>query len=661
MTTTTLERPANAAAPRGREEDPRWARPALVLLLAATAVLYLWALGASGWANAYYSAAAQAATSSWKAFFFGSSDASSFITIDKPPASLWVMGLSARIFGVNSWSLLVPQALEGVAAVGVLYATVRRWFPPAAALVSGAVLALTPVATLIFRFNNPDALLVLLLVLGAYATVRALERASTGWLVLAASLVGFGFLAKQLQAFLVVPAFALVYLAAAPASLRRRLGQLVVAGVAMVVSAGWWVAVVELLPAADRPYVGGSQTNSVLELTFGYNGFGRLTGNETGSVGGGMGWGQTGWTRMLGAEVGGQIAWLLPAAMLLLAAGLWITRRAPRTDRTRAAFALWGGWLLVTGVVFSFMQGIFHAYYAVALAPAVAALVGMGATTLWRLREHPFARHLLAGTVAATGLWSFVLLRRTPDWHPWLAPLVLVAGLGVAMLLVGLPRRGRAAAAVAAAALLVGLAGPAAYAVDTAATTHGGAIPSAGPTVAGGFGRGPRGGTAPRFDGRARGRPDGGMQFGAPGGATQGGGPGAGTRGGIGSLLNGSTPSAELVALLQQGGDGYEWAAATVGANSAAGIQLATDEPVMAIGGFNGSDPAPTLEQFQRYVAEGRIHYFIGGGGFGGSRDGSNAAQQISAWVEQTFTATTVAGTTVYDLGGQTASSSGSA
>ena len=646
MTTTTVERPASATAPPGREEDPRWTRPALVLLLAATAVLYLWALGASGWANAYYSAAAQAATMSWKAFFFGSSDASSFITIDKPPASLWVMGLSARIFGVSSWSLLVPQALEGVAAVGVLYATVRRWFPPAAALVSGAILALTPVATLIFRFNNPDALLVLLLVLGAYATVRALERASTGWLALAGALVGFGFLAKQLQAFLVVPAFALVYLAAAPASLRRRVGQLLVAGVAMVAAAGWWVAVVELLPASVRPYVGGSQTNSVLELTFGYNGFGRLTGNETGSVGGGMGWGQTGWTRMLRAEVGGQIAWLLPAAVLLLAAGLWFTRRAPRTDRTRAAFALWGGWLLVTGLVFSFMQGIFHAYYTVALAPAVAALVGMGATTLWRLREHPAARYLLAGSVAATGLWSFLLLRRTPDWHPWLAPLVLVAGLGVAMLLVGLPWRGRAAAAVAAAALLVALAGPAAYAVDTAATPHSGAIPSAGPTVAGGFGRG----APPGFDGRAQRGPDGGMPFGGPGGG--------GTRGGIGGLLNGSTPSAELVVLLRQGG--YDWAAATVGANSAAGIQLATDQPVMAIGGFNGSDPAPTLEQFQRYVAEGRIHYFVGGGGFGGSQGGSDAAQQISAWVEQTFTATTVGGTTVYDLTGQAASSSGS-
>jgi 4-amino-4-deoxy-L-arabinose transferase-like glycosyltransferase len=249
MTTTPFERSRSRPLPaapvserlarllRGRATDPTWVRPSLLGLLAVTAVLYLWGLGASGWANDFYSAAAQAASVSWKAFFFGSSDAANSITVDKPPAALWVMGLSARLFGVNAWSLLVPQALMGVATVGLLYACVRRWFGPAAGLVAGAVMALTPVAVLMFRFNNPDALLVLLLVAGAYATVRALEGGSTGWLVLAGACVGFGFLAKQLQTLLVVPAFALVYLAAAPGSLARRLGQLLAAGAAMVAAA----------------------------------------------------------------------------------------------------------------------------------------------------------------------------------------------------------------------------------------------------------------------------------------------------------------------------------------------------------------------------------------------------------------------------------------
>ena len=261
---------------RGREEDAAWVRPSLIGLLGIAAFLYLWDLGASGWANAFYSAAVQAGSTSWKAFFFGSFDASNFITVDKSPAALWVMDLSARVFGVNAWSILVPQALEGVATVGFTYLTVRRWFPPAAGLIAGATVALTPVAALMFRFDNPDALLVLLLTIATYATVRAIEAGKTRWLVLAATLVGFAFLTKMLQAFLVVPAFGLVYLLAAPVSLRRRMVQLAVAAGTMVVASGWWVAIVQLTPAADRPYIGGSQDNSLLNLIFGYNGFGRL-------------------------------------------------------------------------------------------------------------------------------------------------------------------------------------------------------------------------------------------------------------------------------------------------------------------------------------------------------------------------------------------------
>ena len=270
---------------RGRAADPAWVRPALLALLAATAVLYLASLSINGWANGFYAAAVQAGTKSWKAFFFGSFDASSFITVDKTPASLWVMEISARIFGLNSWSLLVPQALEGVATVGVLYATVRRWSGPAAGLIAGAALAVTPVATLMFRYDNPDALLVLLLVLAAYATTRALESGRTRWLGAGGALLGFGFLTKMLQAFLVLPVFALVYLIAGPPRLGRRIWQLLVGGATLVVAGGWWVAAVMLTPAADRPYVGGSTSNNILQLTFGYNGLGRLTGNETGSVG----------------------------------------------------------------------------------------------------------------------------------------------------------------------------------------------------------------------------------------------------------------------------------------------------------------------------------------------------------------------------------------
>ena len=270
----------------GDGSQPRWVRPALLVLLVDTAVLYLWALGSSGWANSYYAAAAQAGTQDLKAWLFGSLDPGNAITVDKPPAAMWVMGLSGRLFGFSAFTMLLPQALMGVGAVALLYATVRRWSGPAAGLIAGAVLALTPVAALMFRFNNPDALMVLLLIAAAYCMVRATETASTRWIALAGCAVGFAFLTKMLQAFLVVPGLALVFLVAAPVGLWQRIGKLLVGAAAMVVSAGWYVALVGLWPADSRPYIAGSTDNSLLQLALGYNGIERITGNEGGPGGG---------------------------------------------------------------------------------------------------------------------------------------------------------------------------------------------------------------------------------------------------------------------------------------------------------------------------------------------------------------------------------------
>src|SRR6478735_5027549 len=632
-------------------DDPRWARPALFGLLAATAVLYLWGLGASGWANSFYSAAAQAGSQSWKAWFFGASDAASFITVDKPPASLWVMGLSVRLFGLSSWSILVPEALMGVACVGVLYATVKRWFGAAAGLLAGAVLALTPVATLMFRFNNPDAMLVLVLTFGAYCITRALEDARGKWLYIGFAMVGLGFLTKMLQAALVLPAFGLVYLIAAPTGFWRRVRQLAVATVAFVASFAWWVAIVQLVPSSWRPYIGGSQNNNILNLVFGYNGFGRLTGEESGSVGGGGGatgrWGETGWLRLFNTSFGGQASWLLPAALGCLGLGLLLTWRAKRTDRTRAALILWGCWLVVTGVTFSLGEGIIHEYYTVALAPALGALVGIGGVTLWRRRGNWFARIGLAGVIALTGWWTVQLLGRTPNFNSWLQPLVVVGSIiGVVGVLAAdhIGRTGRAVALSA--AVVAGLIAPTAASIATAGVPHAGALPTAAPSVGGGFGgRGLPGGGFP--PGGNRGNFPGTGTAPTVGNAPAGGGfPGRGG-GGIGGILGSSTPSAELTTALQADADQYTWAAATIGANQAAGYQLSSGEPVMAIGGFNGTDPWPTLAVFQQYVAEGKIHYFIGGGRGGA---GSSDSSAITSWVAANFTATNIGGTTVYDL-----------
>jgi 4-amino-4-deoxy-L-arabinose transferase-like glycosyltransferase len=652
-------------------------------LLLLTAIAYLWGLSKNGYANEYYAAAVQAGSTSWKAWFFGAFDSSSFITVDKTPASLWVMGLSGRIFGFGVWSMLIPQALMGVASVAFLYVSVRRWFSANAALLAGAILVLTPVAVLMFRFNNPDALLILLLVAGAWAVTRAIdsERHAARWMALAGVLVGFGFLTKMLQAFLVLPAFGLAYLIAGKPALGKRLLHSLGALAALVVGAGWWVAIVELIPASARPYIGGSTTNSILELTLGYNGLGRLTGNEAGSVGGGVGnpgWGgATGLQRLFGGEFASQIAWLLPAALLATIVLVVAAGRAGRTDKTRAFAVLWGGWLVVTGLVFSYMQGIIHSYYMIALAPAIGALIGAAAMVLWRRRAEWLPRATLAGGTLLTAGWSFSLLQATPTWLPWLRWTILIAGVAAAGLVMILPelelrrttvrRAGLFAATLLA---LTALAGPAAYSIQTISTAHAGALPSAGPASAGGRigggGGGPMG-APPGQGGTGTANGQGGTGTtngqGAPGttngqGGTAGQG-GTGTtgrgQGGVGGgFLGGggiSGVSSELVTLLQQGAKGYTWAAAAVTANGAAPVQIAAEVPVMAIGGFNGTDAAPTLAQFQELVAQGKVHYFIGsgGGGFGGGRGGGTSSE-ISTWVAENFQAQTVGSTTIYDL-----------
>jgi 4-amino-4-deoxy-L-arabinose transferase-like glycosyltransferase len=629
---------------RAHPDDPAWARPALLALLVATAILYLVGLSRNGWANEFYAGAAQAGTESWKAFLFGSLDSSDFITVDKPPAFLWVMELSGRVFGVNYWSLLVPQAVEGVATVGVLYTTVRRWFGPPAAIIAGAVMALVPVATLIFRFNDPDALLTLTMTLAAYATTRAIESGRTRWLALAGAMLGLGFLSKMLAAFLVLPGLALAYLWCGPPRLGRRVLQLLAGGGTLLASAGWWVAIVLLTPAADRPFVGSTTDDNILQLTFGYNGLSRLTGGQGGPGGaaraggggfggfGGLG-GGSGLTRLFQAEWGGQVSWLIPAALIALAALLWMSRRGARTDRTRAAALLWGGWLVGAGLVLSFMSGTTHSYYSVALAPAIGALAGIGAAGLWRARSTWFARAILAAALAATGAWAWVLLGRSPGWFPWLRVVILVAALLGAGLMLAAPSlravaaRWRAilAAAAVSLAVIAGLSGPLAYSLDTAASSNGGSSPSAGPvlTAGGGFGAGRLGGGAfPGISGsRAAGRDA------APGdgpGFTGGAGPGRPGRfpGGFGGFGGGNaTVSAALVRLLESGASRYTWTAATEGSDTAAAMELAAGGvPVMAIGGFRGSDPAPSLAEFERLVAARKIHYYVagGGGGFAG-------------------------------------------
>lgn len=748
--------PRGLAALRGREL-PRRSRAqlfSLAALLVATALLYLVGLSISGYANEFYSAAAQAGSTNWWSFLWGSSDAGNSITVDKPPAAIWPMALAVRVFGLSSWSILVPQAIMGVLAVWLLYATVRRQFGHRTGLLAGAALAATPVACLMFRFNNPDALLVLLLIACVHCVLRALEfeptaggnRCRTAWMALAGVACGVAFLTKQLQAFLILPGLAIAFLVASPTTVRRRLLDSAAAVGALVASAGWWVLLTVLVPASMRPYIGGSQTNSFLELTFGYNGLGRITGSMEGAVvagGSGTGsttistghagmWGQTGITRLFDGVWGTQWSWLAPAALAGIVVALVCLARAPRTSVRRAQVVTWGGWLVVTGAVFSFMGGTIHQYYTVALAPATAALAAICVYYLLKCKDLVWARATSIALTLALGAWSVVLLRRS-DWIWALRPLAL--GLAVASaalqaylwhraarparaataeptadekdatpaaaasaapqhLAGGRPADPRLQTADVALALAAAAVGPVSYSLYTAATAHTGSIVTAGPSVSGdsSMGGGPggrQGGMGTMGGGAGTNAPLGNMPSAPSGGSGNGGGMqppaangtgsgnangigggmgdgsapnaeglsssggGSGGRGGMGGLLGGSSGSvsSKLVKMLQKNSDSYRWVAATTGSQNAASYQLATECSVMPIGGFNGSDPAPTLAQFKKWVKQGLIHYYIAGGQTGGTQiGGSSASSEIASWVQQNFESTTVDGVTVYDL-----------
>jgi 4-amino-4-deoxy-L-arabinose transferase-like glycosyltransferase len=652
---------------RGRADTAAWVRPVQVALTALAAVIYLFNLTISGYANTYYSAAALAASKSWSAWFFGSFDAANFITVDKPPLATMLMGLSVRLFGLSSWSILLPEALAGIATVALLFAVVRHSFGSVAATIAALVMALTPVAVLIFRYNNPDALLTLLLVAAAGAALRAVESGRLRWIIAAAIFVGFAFNTKYLQGFLVVPAFAISWLIAAPVNLRRRFAGLLVAAITLILSSGWWVIAVELIPAAARPFIGGSTNNSAIQLLLGYDGLARIFGGSGGGAGGGGGGGgfsgATGILRLFNAEFGGGISWLIPFALVGLVSGLALRGRAARTDRARAGYLVWGLWLAVHAIVFSFMSGIIHSYYAVALAPAIAALVGAGVVELWAFRERiRFGGIILAGTLLVSAVWSWQLLQRSPDFVPGLGLVIVIVAVIVAIL-VTLPATAelrRTQMLAVALGMGVLLAGPLVYTINTMSTAYSSGDPRPGPAVVsdasqGGFGGG-AGGNGGGLGGFGSGTRPSGASFGAgtpPTGGTFGGGSGS-----TGSTVTAQGDSVSALATYLEANKGSStWIVAMTSAMQAGSLELATGDPVMAMGGFSGTDPAPSLAQIQADVASGRLRYVLvggGGGGGGGPGGDSSTASAVAAWVTSVGKVVDYGGSsgTLYDVSG---------
>ncbi|ELP67483.1 ArnT family glycosyltransferase [Streptomyces turgidiscabies] len=646
----------------GAPEDPRWTRPALWGILLLATALYAWNLS-SITGNTFYDAAVYSGTKSWKAFFFGALDSGSFITVDKPPFALWVMGLSARVFGYGTWQLMLPMVAVGTGSVALLHRMVKRDFGPVAATIAALALTLTPITVAITRDTNPDPILVFLMLLGAAALMKAVRTGRLMPLVWSAVAIGFAFNTKMMQAYVVLPVFFLVYLWAADAGLGKRVRNLAVATVALIVSSAWWMVVVDLIPASSRPYIGGSTDNTVWDLVIGYNGFGRIFGasSSVGSQGNGASFGgSSGVYRMFNEIMGGQISWLIPFALIALVAGLVLRGRAPRTDSERASLMLWGGWFVLHYLTFALAEGTFHPYYVTAMAPGIAALAGAGGVMLYRAFREGSAKWawVLPVAVAASAVWAVVLLQRVSGSGTLYTVAEIVVAVAATVSVIGLltgrfMKRQRLLGIAALAAVVALLAGPAAYSVSAATSSTNGTNPTAGPSTGGGMGGGMGGGGAPQGSSSTSGTSG---TSGSSSGTSTSGGPSmgqppsgntsstsgssseaaaeSGTRPSGGGMGGGSQVSSDMITYLKKHQDGATWLLAVATDQTASSIILESGRPVISMGGWSGSDNAMTLAKLKSLVKSGELHYIIVS-----SDTGQGTNSEIATWVKEHGTA----------------------
>ena len=611
---------------RGRPQDPVWERPALLSILATNALLYGWNLGINGFANYFYSAAVQSGTMDAKAFFFGSSDWGNSITVDKPPLSLWVMGLSARVFGFNPIAMLLPQVVMGVGTTLLIYLILRRCVSGVAALFGATVFFTTPIVTLMSRYNNPDPLMLLLMVAAVWFLLRNIETGRGRFLVVAAAFLGLAFMTKQLQGMLSVPAIGLAYLLFSPKSWPRRLGTAAAALGALIVTGGLWMTVVDLIPEDQRPYVGGSSSNSVLQLTLGYNGLDRIAGG--GEVSKAMLApaqfrpvdNDAGILRLMNANYNQEASWLLFAAIL---AGLFLIvtwKKHKRTPTARALVALSGLWLLTAFLLLSFMGNQIHTYYTAALGPPIALVLGIALESFMTNRHSSLARVCGAVIALVAILSSWLILEGTTGWPEWLPTAILAAGIvGIAALVIKPPN----VKIETVAASLLGLSllcGPVATSILNVTLSFSGSNPLSGmPT------RNPAG-ISQLLASLRNNNPVWGHD-----------------------IVFGRLPEPAVVDALAAS-SGCTWAAASYASQTAARLQLESGRPVMPLGGFAGSDPSPTLEEFKGKVVSGEICYFVQQEAFVEVQEPNSSSTAISTWVQNSFQSEKLGSTTMYRL-----------
>jgi 4-amino-4-deoxy-L-arabinose transferase-like glycosyltransferase len=628
-----------------------WRRLALCCVILVSLFMNFYQLGQNGFGNLYYAAAIRSMLDSWHNFLFVSFDPGGFVSIDKPPLGFWLQAASAKVFGFTPFSIFLPQALAGVLSVLLLYYLVRRHFGVVAGLLAALSLAISPISVLTNRNNTIDSTLVLVMLLGAWAVLRAAESGKLRWLLLCAVFVGLGFNIKMLEAYLVVPAYGLLYLLAAPRSIWVRIGHLALAALLMLSISLSWAVAVDMTPAGSRPYVGSSQNNSEISLALGYNGIQRLlgqfgfggsnassstngnttrqfqapstsNGTSTGSFpqpgtggtgqppqgfgsggqtpqGGGGGssgmfnTGNPGLLRLFNEPLDGQIVWLLPMALLGMLVLAWQRRRRPREDRQQQSLILWGTWLLTMAVFFS-VASFFHQYYLSTFAPAICALFGIGIVVMWRdYRRSGWRGWLLPLALILTALEQIHIITSNPSWGMWLIPLIAIpcviasAILFAARLIPHLRLHAGILVPAVSIALLALILTPAVWSTIPVLAGETASLPVAGASGQTGFGLG----------------------------------------------VTSSVDSA-LISYLEAHKGNAKYLVAVASSNEADSIILETNQPVMALGGFSGSDPILTTSQLAALVKSGTVRYFLLSGSGGGGAGGSGQSTLIT-WIIQ--------------------------
>jgi 4-amino-4-deoxy-L-arabinose transferase-like glycosyltransferase len=591
-------------------KQSRWI--ALIAILGLAAALRGWNLGDGGVLVPYYFAGVRSMLQSWHNFFFDAFDPAGFLSLDKPPLAFWAQTLSAKLLGFNRVAVLLPQVVEGVAAVALLYWLVQRRFGATAGLLAALFLAVTPVAVAVDRSNNTESCLVLVLLLAAWAAVVAIETDRLLPLFAAAALIGLGFNVKMLVAFGVAPAFALAYLLGSSLPVRQRIGRLAAAGAVLVPIALSWSVIYELTPPEDRPFVDSTEDNSMLELAVGHNFVQRFVrradahpreaASTTSAAGQPAGsraerdYVPAGPLRLAAPPLAAELLWLLP---LVLIGGIAAWRQF--TGPPRLNLVIWAVWAAAYAIVFSAAGGIFHSYYIAVMAPALCALAGIGTVALWQDRK---TRMLWPTVLVAIGLWQAYILAGfyrsglIGFGDPWLVPVWL--GIAVTLALAAMLRPGPLARPIAAGGLALALVPPAAWCAATSAAAFRAEFPTA---------------HAPFETSAARGNRDRSARF---GGAIEG--------------------DPKLLAFLEQGAGSRTYLLAVVNARQAAPIIITTGSPVMAFGGFSGRDPILSVEDFAHRVAARQVRYALVGDDSRATRRGVREDPQkpLVDWIRNT-------------------------